>query len=468
MPLEEFDHGWCAANAAIWPISSMKRRKLRKMLQSYAQSGVAVPHVDLPILRRMCTALESLETDPILPVAGQDRSIERATTLCHQAIRLRAALSELSGDVQDPAAFGAAQAELAAHPQAALNNALAVWRDARTTLMEHIQTFETLKGKISANMPITDMVRELDLILTHKHHLSAWTRWRDVRVKADAAGLGDLADRIEAGEVTAPAGETFRCAYARWWLPLALDAAEPLKRFFHWEHEDTIKAFRDLDTKAAEVASKEVMRRIYHGLPARDGVPRKSEHGMLRHQLDLQRPSMPIRTLLGNLTETLPRLTPCVLMSPLSIAQYLPAGQAVFDLVIFDEASQIPNWDAVGAIARARQSIIVGDPKQLPPTNFFGRSDDGDDEGDPLLGDMPSILDEVEAAGVPVRQLNWHYRSRDEALIAFSNHHYYGDRLVTFPAPIAGSEAVQFHKIEGIYSRGTGRTNQDEAKAMSR
>ncbi len=466
MPLEEFDHGWRAANAAIWPLSSMKRRTCRKMLQGYAQSGFALPDTDLPILRKMRTALETLGTDLILPVAGQDRSTGRATTLCQQAIGLRGALSELAGDVRDPVAFRAAQAELAAHPQTALNTALVVWRDARKTFSEHIQTFAALKGKIPADMPITDLVQELDLILTHEYHLSAWTRWREVRVKADASGLGDLADRIEAGEVIEPADKTFRRAYARWWLPLALDAAEPLKRFLHWEHEDTIKAFRDLDSRAADLAPKEVMRCIHHELPARDRVPRKSELGTLRHQLDLERPSMPIRTLLGNLTENLPRLAPCVLMSPLSIAQYLPAGQAVFDLVIFDEASQITTWDAVGAIARARQSIIVGDPKQLPPTNFFGRSDDGGDEGDPFLVDMPSILDEVRNAGVPTRQLNWHYRSRDEALIAFSNHHYYDDRLVTFPAPIAGSEAVQFHKIEGIYARGTGRTNQDEAKAI--
>ena len=466
IPLEDLDHGWRAANAAMWPIAVMKRRKIRKMLQSYAQNGTVAPEGDLPILLRMRKALEALGAHPVMPTVGKDRSTERAAALCQQAISLRSDLSALSGDVQDTVAFGAAKAELVAGPDGALKDALAAWRAARSTLAEKTRAFEVLKGKVPADMQITDIVRELDLILTHKHHLSAWTLWREVRAAADAAGLGDLADRIEIGDIEEPAGRAFRRAYARWWLPLALDASTPLNRFLHWEHEGIIKAFRDLDGKAADLAPAEVMRRIHHRLPARDGVPRKSELGVLRHQLSLQRPSMPIRTLLGNLTETLSRLAPCVLMSPLSIAQYLPAGQAVFDLVIFDEASQITTWDAVGAIARARQSIIVGDPKQLPPTNFFGRSDDGDEKSDPLLGDMPSILDEVATAGVPVRQLNWHYRSRDEMLIAFSNHHYYGDRLVTFPASGAGSKAVQLHKIKGIYARGTGRTNKDEAKAI--
>jgi len=164
--------------------------------------------------------------------------------------------------------------------------------------------------------------------------------------------------------------------------------------------------------------------------------------------------------------ETFSKLAPCVLMSPLSTAQYLPTGQATFDIVIFDEASQITTWDAIGAIARGRQTIIVGDPKQLPPTNFFGRADDGDDDLPEIERDMPSILDEVCVAGIPTIRLNWHYRSRDEALIAFSNHYYYGNGLITFPAPFAESEALRLHKIEGTYARGGGRTNQKEAKAI--
>ena len=165
--------------------------------------------------------------------------------------------------------------------------------------------------------------------------------------------------------------------------------------------------------------------------------------------------------------ETLTTLTPCVLMSPLSVAQFLTADREGFDIVIFDEASQITTWDAIGAIARGKQSIIVGDPKQLPPTNFFGRSDDeGDDELEYHERDLPSILDEASTAGLKLHQLNWHYRSRDEDLIAFSNHHYYGQRLVTFPSPRTDSQAVQFHAVEGIYARGKGRTNEIEARAV--
>ncbi|TGQ76875.1 hypothetical protein EN849_33010, partial [Mesorhizobium sp. M2D.F.Ca.ET.206.01.1.1] len=103
---------------------------------------------------------------------------------------------------------------------------------------------------------------------------------------------------------------------------------------------------------------------------------------------------------------------------------------------------QITTWDAVGAIARAHQTIIVGDPKQLPPTNFFGRNEE-DEEVVEHEKDLESILDEAKAAGIPVRDLRWHYRSRNESLIAFSNHHYYQNRLITFPSPTVEDRAVQ-------------------------
>src|SRR5690606_35924600 len=149
------------------------------------------------------------------------------------------------------------------------------------------------------------------------------------------------------------------------------------------------------------------------------------------------------------------------------IAQYLPPDQALFDVVIFDEASQITTWDAVGAIARARQTIIVGDPKQLPPTNFFGRNEEVDDVADHEK-DLESILDEARASGIPVRDLRWHYRSRSESLIAFSNHHYYQNRLVTFPSPAVEDREVSVRKVpSGIYERGKSRTNRIEAEAVA-
>ena len=148
---------------------------------------------------------------------------------------------------------------------------------------------------------------------------------------------------------------------------------------------------------------------------------------------------------------------------------HLPPDSAPFDLIVFDEASQIPVWDAIGVIARGKQLIVVGDPKQMPPTNFFQKQDseDADDETEDIA-DLESILDECIAAGVHSAYLNWHYRSRHESLIAFSNHYYYGDRLFTFPAATSSDRlGVRFEFVpDGVYDRRSSRTNRREAEAV--
>jgi len=176
---------------------------------------------------------------------------------------------------------------------------------------------------------------------------------------------------------------------------------------------------------------------------------------------------MPVRQLIRTLPSLMTRLKPCLLMSPLSVAQYLDASHSQFDVVIFDEASQIPVWDAIGAIARGKQLVCVGDPKQLPPTSFFSRSDDSDDgvDGDEVH-DLESILDECLSIGLPLLRLNWHYRSKHEGLITFSNVTYYGSQLVTFPSPVTNDQSVQFERVHGVYDRGGSRTNRAEADAI--
>lgn len=157
-----------------------------------------------------------------------------------------------------------------------------------------------------------------------------------------------------------------------------------------------------------------------------------------------------------------------MMMSPLSVVRYLDPGMRHFDVVVFDEASQIPPWDAIGAIARADQAIIVGDSRQLPPTNFFSaRVDEDFDEGD--IVEFESILDQAVVSGIPELTLDWHYRSRHESLITFSNHHYYEDRLHIFPSPYHETAQLGVKWVEvkdGYYDRGGTRTNRAEAERV--
>jgi hypothetical protein len=161
------------------------------------------------------------------------------------------------------------------------------------------------------------------------------------------------------------------------------------------------------------------------------------------------------------------QLAPCVMMSPLSIAQYLPAEAKPFDVVIFDEASQIPVWDAIGAIARGTQVIIVGDPEQLPPTSVGQRGVDDEDDDGSTVQSQQSILDECLASNIPSMRLSWHYRSRHESLIAFSNAKYYRGELMTFPSPVTRDTAVRYVHVEGgVYERGGAKVNRKEAEAV--
>lgn len=329
---------------------------------------------------------------------------------------------------------------------------------------------ETAPAAPDTTSVVDDAKSNAEQVLANRTLLKQWVAWVAARRDAYALDLRVFVEAIESGDLTAPlATERFDLAYARWWLPIVVDGAQPLRNFQRVRQEDAILDFRRLDDLARQAAATRARQAVFHDLPPSDQVPRRSELGLLRHQMGLKRPSKSIREIISAMPESFGRLTPCLLMSPLSIAQYLPAEQAHFDVVVFDEASQIATWDAIGAIARGRQTIIVGDPKQLPPTNFFGRAD-SDEENDELEDfdkDLESVLDEARASGVPTLQLNWHYRSRHESLIAFSNWNYYGNRLVTFPAAESLDRGVTLTHIAGaLYDRGKSRTNRQEAEAI--
>lgn len=180
-----------------------------------------------------------------------------------------------------------------------------------------------------------------------------------------------------------------------------LDADPVLRNFRRFQHENAITEFRDIDDLVRSHATSRVISAIAHGLPPVQSVSRNSELGLLRYQMELQRPSQSIRDMISKMPQSFSKLAPCMLMSPLSIAQYLPPNQALFDVVIFGMRRRRLRLGTLwGRFRRARQTIIVGDPKQLPPTNFFGRNEEEEDVADHEK-DLESILDEAKAAGIP-------------------------------------------------------------------
>lgn len=314
--------------------------------------------------------------------------------------------------------------------------------------------------------PLDELMQRCDAIIRSESRLHAWCAWRKVSGQAMVLGLGALVAGIENGTVVeGKVRRAFETDYSRWWLNAVVDVEPVIRTFVSAEHEKRIADFRALDERFTALTRDWIRARLCADMPSQDDVTRNSEWGILRHEMNKKKRHMPLRELMTNIPGALSKLTPCLLMSPLSIAQYLAADSTSFDVVVFDEASQIPVWDAVGAIARGKQVVMVGDPKQLPPTNFFDRAESDLDDED-VESDLESILDECLGASLPTMNLAWHYRSRNESLIAFSNHRYYGGSLVTFPSPVTEDRAVSFHPVNGVYEKGGARINKAEARAL--
>lgn len=488
LPVAELKDVWAEADAKWWPASAIRRRRVRKTLRN-ATGNRGKPDVakDLPVLaeiQRIDAELgghEHLGSQTGGLWAGLDTRIEEARKAVELLERLRGVLGVLANTSEGIMETHAAVQRLLTDgnallaEEATVGKAAAVFRSARSTMDEQLEHLAAVAGS-----PVEDLappeVNNWPEILTdtlgrwvqEENRLRNWCAWRRVRDQALAKGLAPLVEAVESGAVeTGRVQEALEVNYCRWWIEAVVDRDEVLRGFVPAEHEHIIAEFARLDEEFTQLTRAYIRAKLCGQLPAKDEVTRSSEWGVLRRELEKKRRHKPLRQLVEEMPTALTKLTPCLLMSPLSIAQYLSAEQAQFDVVIFDEASQIPVWDAVGAIARGRQAVIVGDPKQLPPTSFFERADDEDYEDEDVERDLESILDECMGANLPVERLNWHYRSRHESLIAFSNQRYYGGGLVTFPAPVTEDRAVSYHHApEGVYAKGGARTNQGEARAL--
>ncbi|MEI6572569.1 MAG: DUF3320 domain-containing protein [Alphaproteobacteria bacterium] len=308
------------------------------------------------------------------------------------------------------------------------------------------------------------LIAKLDRWISSINDSPAWCRWCAAVQEADAIGLTPLIAEINKGTILSNDLEpAFEYAYASWLANCIVNEDEVLSSFLVEEHEAKIESFRRADERVSELSRQIVCARIGGNVPGMTSFGTDPEWGLLSREI--QRSKLPIRQLFKEIPTALTKLAPCMMMSPLSIAQYLPTNSKIFDVVIVDEASQIPVWDAIGALARGKQVIVVGDPEQLPPTSVGERGADDADQDN--ISDLPSILDECLGANLPHLELTWHYRSKHESLIAFSNAKYYRGRLVTFPSPNTKDTAVSFiHVPDGIYERGSGRVNRKEADKL--
>ncbi|HEY4243203.1 MAG TPA: DUF4011 domain-containing protein [Kofleriaceae bacterium] len=299
--------------------------------------------------------------------------------------------------------------------------------------------------------------------------LRAWHEYLSSSAALVAGGCGSLVEAVSRGEIDPSSlPDAFERSIHEAWLKRALLDDPVLGGFDGEDQLRHIAKFAELDRSHLANSALAARARVSHRMPQNSSAGTGGEMGILQRQLQKRRGHMSIRKLLGEIPSLAARLKPVFLMSPISVATYLDPRAAPFDLVVFDEASQIPTYQAVGVLARGASAVVVGDTKQLPPTSFFeaGGGENDRDEND--FDELESILDECLAAGIPERRLDWHYRSRHESLIAFSNYHYYKNRLNTFPsASVFGAgRGVQLRPVAGVYDKGESRTNKAEAEAV--
>ncbi len=295
--------------------------------------------------------------------------------------------------------------------------------------------------------------------------LRDWILWRKLAGDLRQSGLEAIEKICSQGTTLDLIEKRFEKSLLKKLILYAFESAPELNVFSARTFEEQISEYKKLMSEYELLTAWETAGRLAEKIPdPQKAATGSSEIAILLKMIKSGGRAKSLRKLFSEIPNLLPRLCPCLLMSPISVAQYLDPGRDPFDLIVFDEASQLPTCKAIGALARGKNAVIVGDPKQLPPTSFFTINSSNDENTE--LMDLESILDDCLALAMPNTKLRWHYRSRHESLIAFSNRQYYGNELFTFPSVNDRISKVHFVPVSGFYDRSATRTNRAEAEAV--
>ena len=351
------------------------------------------------------------------------------------------------------------------------------WKDDLQRMRSLLPAFssrgEAIDNMLCGNMIAGDaepylegFVQRTGFVLSHLDELKDICKYNEIVKRMPYEALRLFVDKVESGEVANALVELyFKKCFAHTYAEYILSCEPSLSGFHGQMFEEKINQYRRLCERFERLTCEELYAKLASNMPNfQIEAANHSEVGILQRNLRNGARGISLRTLFDTIPDLLTRICPCMLMSPMSVAQYIDAKGAKFDYVIFDEASQMPTCEAIGAIARGRNVIVVGDPNQLPPTTFFETNAFDEDNAD--KEDLESILDDCLALSMPSKYLQWHYRSKHESLIAFSNMKYYENRLLTFPSPDDLTSKVTFQYVPGVYDKGHTRQNRAEAVAV--
>lgn len=408
----------------------MQTNQLLKEIRMYAKNPKTVTKKDIPEVCKQIRELLELQNKMITapaqknPPAGDSRIEE----ILEYAQKLRADIRALD-DITGRYLIDLTQEEKSSR-----------W------LLDAADTFARYRGSM-------DIFKE-------------WVSFNQVEKQVKEQGLPMLAEAYHEGIVKSDT--MVRALLCNLYYGLSVRTITQDDKLNHFQgsrYESRIAEYDALLEKFQSLTIQELVARLLAKIPnGAAASAASSEMGILKKSIKSNGRMMSIRKLFNEIPALLRKLSPCMLMSPISVAQYIDPKFPKFDLVIFDEASQIETSGAVGTIARGNNVVVVGDPNQLPPTSFF--SSNHVDEENFEQEDLESLLDDCLAVSMPQKYLKWHYRSRHESLIAYSNMKYYDNKLYTFPSPKDLVSEVKFIPVEGSYDKGKTKQNRAEAETI--
>ncbi len=480
---QEFARWHARLNPSYW--------RWRRQVQSALRSGVQFSRDGVGSLHRLCGRAVEIqrwmdEQSPTIESyvrqeARQDptalTAMGRAFTVAALCRKTLTALGRAPGVI----------VELNTEFRAAVVEILEILSDAGPTVLRAFEQLDShwpngfVGSALASHAPMPQVAARAESLRAAMSQAREWVLFLRAMERCAALGLAPFLEAFGATSAS-EAPRIFERRFLRLWVSTVLDQTPILGAFTEAKGQDLLEKFRALDGRVqrlaiarAQVRASSASNRVRMAQDVQVGA---SEISTLRYELQKKRRIKPLRKLFAEIPHVLQALKPCLLMSPISVSTYLKPDVCHFDLVVFDEASQLPTAESVPAILRATQVVVAGDPKQLPPTSFFETSlvpSDEDEDAEDSLGQVPleSLLDDCVAV-VPVFResyLRWHYRSRDEHLIKFSNHFFYDNRLITFPAASvdAPGQGVRLvHVPDGVYDRGRSRTNRREAHVVAR
>lgn len=336
-----------------------------------------------------------------------------------------------------------------------------------------------LEGESLETLSLLDLKSRMNAMIIDTDAYALWTRTTFASNRLSELGCDSLLEMVKSGQVTIDSAKKelgYAIAEARW--NYARSVKPELNALARMDRHALVGTFTNLELRRVEEVQKAIKDKHLSQVPQGSA----GEMGLIRGEIAKKRRHLSIRQVMTGASEMVQRIKPIFLMSPISVAQFLPPGKVEFDLLVIDEASQVKPEDALGSVARARQIVVVGDQKQLPPTSFFDRLTDNapldDEDAEEITTakatEMESILSLCEARGLSERMLEWHYRSRDPSLIAVSNAEFYRNRLILPPCPTQSDDqyGLKLVRVPGVYStvsKGGGRptTNRIEAEAIA-